>query len=352
MATVHPEARDAFRHSLRAAKAATTAGVVPSTAHKAEAWWSLWLAKCSHWGIDPIQDPSTPFTGDYLAAFAHDVRMGTIVPGRKPCKLGNVETALRSVGQTIALLGPNNRDPRLQPTGKLLFALKRQLQCYAKEDPPPTRVDPLPVDLIKIAVSICTASGTARDLCLAHMITIGFFFLCRPGEHTITSDNEPFKMSNVQFYADDDPLPQLSPRLPDFLTLTFDTQKMALKAKKLAMAGPPTHPSAQFKQSHSAVTTSTFMVPHSRNPCAPTTIHPASSSSTLHPPTSPQSSAKRLHTIHGSASPPPPLSAAPYGLAAPWPSSPEVSTPCSSNLLAAGGLMPCSATSMSNPGPS
>ena len=74
------------------------------------------------------------------------------------------------------------------------------------------------------------------------MITIGFFFLCRPGEHTITSDNEPFKMSNVQFYADDDPLPQLSPRLPDFLTLTFDTQENGVKGEKIGH-GRSTDPS-------------------------------------------------------------------------------------------------------------
>ena len=59
-----------------------------------------------------------------------------------------METALHAIGQTIALLGPNYHDPRLQPNGKLIFALKWQFQFYKKDDPPPTCVKPLPVDLI------------------------------------------------------------------------------------------------------------------------------------------------------------------------------------------------------------
>lgn len=236
METVHPAARDEFRTSLRLAKEATTSGVVPATATKTEAWWLIWLEKCTKWEINPIQDPSSTHTADYLAAFAHEVRTGKITPSGKPCRLGNVETALRAIGQTIALLGPNHHDPRLQPNGKLIFALKRQFQSYEKEDPPPTRVEPLPVELIELAVQACRASNTEKDTCIADMITIGFFFLCRPGEHTVTFDNEPFKLSNVQFYQDDKPVPiQSSELLPaaDFLTLTFDTQKNGVKGERI-----------------------------------------------------------------------------------------------------------------------
>ena len=70
MATVHPAARDEFRSSLRLAKEATTSGVIPATATKTEAWWLIWLAKCTEWEINPIQDPSTNHTSGYLAAFA------------------------------------------------------------------------------------------------------------------------------------------------------------------------------------------------------------------------------------------------------------------------------------------
>ena len=236
MATVHPAARDEFRTSLRFAKEATTSGVVPATATKTEAWWLIWLAKCTEWEINPIQDPSTTHTSDYLAAFAHEVCTGKISPSGKPCRLGNVETALHAIGQTIALLGPNHHDPRLQPNGKLIFALKRQFQSYEKEDPPPTHVKPLPVELIELAVQACRASNTAKDTCIANMIIIGFFFLCRPGEHTMTFDNKPFKLSNVQFCKDDKPVHIQSSKLlhtADFLTLAFDTQKNGVKGKHI-----------------------------------------------------------------------------------------------------------------------
>ena len=147
-----------------------------------------------------------------------------------------MKTDFHAVGQTIALLGPNHHDPRLQPNGKLIFALKHQFQSYEKEDPPPTHVDPLPDKLIELAVQACRVSNTEKDTCIADMITIGLFFLCCPGEHTVTFDNEPFKLSNVQFYKDDNPLPTQSSELlhaADFLTLTFDTQKNGVKGERI-----------------------------------------------------------------------------------------------------------------------
>ena len=205
MATVHPVARDEFCTSLCLAKEETTSGVVPATATKTEAWWLIWLAKYTEWEINPIQDPSTTHTSDYLAAFAHKVRTGKISPSRKPYHFGNVETALCAIGQMIALLGPNHHNPRLQPNGKLTFALKCQFQSYKKVDPPPTCVEPLSVELIELVVQACHASNMAKDACIAGMIIIGFFFLCHLGEHTVTFDNKPFKLSNVQFYKDDKP---------------------------------------------------------------------------------------------------------------------------------------------------
>ena len=41
---------------------------------------------------------------------------------------------------------------------------------------------------------------------IANMITIGFFFLWHSREHTVTIDNKPFKLSNVQFYQDNKPV--------------------------------------------------------------------------------------------------------------------------------------------------
>jgi hypothetical protein len=73
-------------------------------------------------------------------------------------------------------------------------------------------------------------------MCIADMITTGFFFLCCPGEHTVTFDIEPFMLSNVQFRQDNKLVLTQSSELlyaADFLTLTFDTQKNRVKGKHI-----------------------------------------------------------------------------------------------------------------------
>ena len=62
--------------SLCLAKEATTSRVIPATGTKTEAWWLIWLAKFSEWEINPIQDPSTTHTSNYLAAFANKEHTG------------------------------------------------------------------------------------------------------------------------------------------------------------------------------------------------------------------------------------------------------------------------------------
>ena len=56
------------------------------------------------------------------------------------------------------------------------------------------------------------------------------------GEHMVTFDNKPFKLSNVKIYQDDKPVPiHLSKLLltADILTLTFETQKNGIKGKHI-----------------------------------------------------------------------------------------------------------------------
>jgi hypothetical protein len=125
---VHPAARDEFRTSLQLAKKATTTRVVPTTATKTEAWWLIWLVKCTKWEVTPKQGPSSMHTASYLVAFAHKVLTGKITLSDKPCRLGNVETTICAIGQTITLMGPNHHNPCLQPNGKLIFSLKCQFQ--------------------------------------------------------------------------------------------------------------------------------------------------------------------------------------------------------------------------------
>jgi hypothetical protein len=53
-----------------------------------------------------------------------------------------VDDAVRSIGQTFAVVG--SPDTRLTPAGKHDFRLRRQFNAYAKVDPSPKRVKPIP----------------------------------------------------------------------------------------------------------------------------------------------------------------------------------------------------------------
>jgi hypothetical protein len=110
-----------------------------------------------------------------LQIFAIRYRMGTLSPSRATVTSRTVEGALRSVGQTIATLG--FRDPRLQPSGKLDLRLHRQLQAYSKADPAPTRVKPILLQVLQHIIYTYYQTQDAQSHTIAHMITLGFFFL-------------------------------------------------------------------------------------------------------------------------------------------------------------------------------
>jgi hypothetical protein len=135
-----------------------------------------------------------------LQIFASRYRVGTLSPSRTAVKSRTVEGALRSVGQTIATLG--YRDPRLQPPGKLDIRLLQQLQAYSKEDPAPTRVKPIPLQVLQHIIYNCYRTTDARSHTIAHMITLGFFFLLQPGEyaHTDNLQAAPFRLCDVHLY--------------------------------------------------------------------------------------------------------------------------------------------------------
>ena len=156
-----------------------------------------------------------------------------------------MEGALRAVGQ--AFTGVGAKDPRLTTRGTTEFRLGRQLRGYAKADPPPDRVKPVPISVVYHAANIARQHGTAESLAVIHMLCIAFFFLCRPGEYTApTADNAPFRLKDVTFYvgnrrvlaptATDDDLARAT-----FVTLTFTTQKNAVRGEVigLGLSGDP-----------------------------------------------------------------------------------------------------------------
>ena len=125
----------------------------------------------------------------------------------------------------------------MNANNKIDIRIQRMLRSYAKEDPPPNRVKPVPIAVLRriFAISACTLC--AHSACLADMIGLAFFFLLRPGEYTHSSqDSVPFELKDVQLF-------QGTPRLnlntatdaqllaASFASLTFDTQKNAVRGE-------------------------------------------------------------------------------------------------------------------------
>ena len=70
-----------------------------------------------------------------------------------------------------------------------------------------------------------TSLATCPRICIADMITISFFCLMSPGEHKVTLVTNFFKLSNLQFYHKNKPVPKQSStmlHIAGFLTLTFN----------------------------------------------------------------------------------------------------------------------------------
>jgi hypothetical protein len=166
--------------------------------------------------------------------------VGTLAPSTSPVRSRTVEGALRAVGQTFTALG--YPDPRLQPSGRLDFRLHRQLQGYAKIDPPPHRVKPVPLQIILHIVVQCYTTQDAIHNAFAHMLTLGFFFLLRPGEYAATCnpDATPFRLCDIHLLhasrrLDVMTCPEAALDTVTHVALEFTTQKNGVRGELVGL---------------------------------------------------------------------------------------------------------------------
>ena len=181
-----------------------------------------------------------------LQVFGRRIRVGTLSASSRPVKSRQVEEYLRSVGQTFLAVG--KEDPRLNCSTKIDHRLQRMLRTYSKQDPPPNRVKPVPVQVLRHIMAIALAGPSAFQLGVADMIVIAFFFLLRPGEYTDSnSDSSPFRFQDVQLFIGEQRLDlatatRASITTATFATLTFTNQKNGVRGEVIGLArsGCPT----------------------------------------------------------------------------------------------------------------
>ena len=91
-------------------------------------------------------------------------------------------------------------DPRLDAYGNIDFRLRRQFTGYKRQDPPPDRVKPIPVQIIRHLLAIAHSMANDGNQAVADMITLAYFFLLCPGEYTTTTDNRPFYLEDIELW--------------------------------------------------------------------------------------------------------------------------------------------------------
>jgi len=116
------------------------------------------------------------------------------------------------------------------------------LNAYSKEDPPPNRVKPVPVQVLRNIMFIAKNSDDPALVMEADMIAMAFFFLLRPGEYTATkSESTPFELKDVQLWLgcvrlNLETATDAEILASTFGALTFDKQKNSVRGEVIGHA--------------------------------------------------------------------------------------------------------------------
>ena len=237
MAALDPGARHQLGVDWRAIQAATRSRVSAQRVLAANSSGRLWASFCNTTGIDPESLPADPVP--ILQLFAQRLRSGTVSTDRRPMRSRNVEEVLRAVGQTYAGLG--TADPRVNAHGKLDFRIASLFRSWAQADPPPSRVKPLPITLLRRVVALAHQANCPVARAEATTLTIGVFFLLRPGEYVGYPNNTTDSLIRIRDLTlwvgaralDHWHCPAADLRAATFASLTFTRQKNGVRGEKI-----------------------------------------------------------------------------------------------------------------------
>ena len=214
------------------------AGVSSGRAKSTTTHWTKWEELVLELALDPLLE-TLENKVPVLQVFGQRVRTGKLAADGNPIRARSTEDYLRSVGQTFLSLG--TEDPRLDASGSTDFRLKRMIAAWKKQDPPPSRVKPIPVQVIRRIAFIASQSTCAIAQTTADMIIIAFFFLLRPGEYSDSaSDTQPFDLRSVQLFLGLHRLNLSTATDADLLaaascSLTFDRQKNGVRGEVIGL---------------------------------------------------------------------------------------------------------------------
>ena len=234
-----PNEADLFRSDFRLAQQDVKSGISTGRARSANSHWKIWQEFTDGLALDPFLETIEDKV-PVLQVFARRLRTGVLSPSKHSLRARSVEDYVRSIGQAFRELGLN--DPRLGPDLKQDHRLQRMWRCYTKQDPPPDRVKPVPIQVLRHIMTIAIASNDPVILATADMITLAFFFLLRPGEYTDSpSDTKPFHLQDAQIFVGPQRLNIATATdaqllSATFVSLTFTEQKNGVRGEVIGLS--------------------------------------------------------------------------------------------------------------------
>jgi hypothetical protein len=242
MSTLDPVKEHRFRGDFSTAQQTVLQGISPGRASSTVTAWDKWIEFTSDLGVDPFLQ-AFPDKIPFLQVFAQRVHCGELAASGNPIRARSVEDYIRMVGQTFLHVGSDN--PRLNSAHLIDFRLQQTIAAWKKSNPPPKRVKPVPIQVIR-RIASTSYSTVSSPLCkaIADMIILAFFFLLRPGEYTDNNgdtNKHPFLLEDIQLFIGDTRLNLLTgsdARLKQarFASLTFTGQKNGVRGEVIGLA--------------------------------------------------------------------------------------------------------------------
>ena len=159
--------------------------------------WSRWKAFVATLGIDPYLNSVPPHQHAYfLQVFAHKVRQRPSPTGRHPIRAQRVQDYPRTVSQEIRVGSRWRSDPRYGDQLTMALELTQLHRAHSKADPPPHKVKPIPIDIVRWASQ--HTPNTPKGRAISNAIIVGYFWLLRPGEYTYCRKyNHPIRLQDT-----------------------------------------------------------------------------------------------------------------------------------------------------------
>ena len=204
MATCEAPARDAVLADLRAADETIRSAVGTKRNAQQDGHWDKWTQFCTSLGKNPyLEGEDISVQLHLLTSFGIRLRKGDFAAVPLTRGSRTVEDYLRTIASEIASMGSQN--PRLDITGRVVPRIALLQRAWSKQDPSPTRVKPIPIQLLRHMVERANYNDPMQAA-IADAAIIGFFYMLRPGEHTKERSNDhPFRLQDVSFACHDNP---------------------------------------------------------------------------------------------------------------------------------------------------